>query len=736
MYSKRRSSNSLLDEATESNTARTVMLLFRLAIVLVFVLLVGRLYQLQIVRGDEYRVDADNNRFRLVEVPAPRGVMYDKTGQILVRNRPSFEVSLVPDDIPLDDPDTEIDETSVEIERVLKLLEADTDPTIAVRIGELMFRRLGRVDFADTVAEAGLDLDYILVPGPTEYIPSEDGGEPQEVSNPVLVPDISKPVPLTGLVALTKRSIELGRQGSASEAVPILDLVERIPAFEIVEESYRMPSVRVREVPVREYVYGDLLSHTLGFMGPIPAALEDNYREQGYANPNERVGLNGLEYTYQKELRGLPGFKNLEVDILGREMRTVGQVIEPVPGYNLVLNIDRRLQQAMAEKLSAMMEEKEAPWGVTIAMNPQTGAILGMVSLPSYDNNIFAEAIDEDYLALEKDERRPLINYAIGGLYPPGSTFKMVTATGALQENLISGRTNIVDAGPIYLPNKFFPNDFSQAQEFVSWNHALGIVHGAINVVQALALSNDIFFYWVGGGYPPADFIGLGQKNLAKWSELFGYGEPTGIDLPGEVGGLVPDDQWKRQLYAESWTTGDSYNMSIGQGYLLSTPLQVLVSSAAVANGGTVYEPQIVYQIVDSAGGLQRDFEPIVRRQLPIDPGIIELVQEGMWTTVNGDYGTAPNARVDGVTVAGKTGTAEYCEYIPEEEDCRRDEKDNLPTHAWFVGYAPYEDPEIAIVTFLYDGGEGSEAAVPVTQQIMEYYFTEISPRAAESTTP
>lgn len=729
MFDERRRLTGINPEPDTGNVARTAMFVFRLALAVAFFVLVGRLYQLQIVRGDDYRLSADNNRFRLQEVPPPRGVMYDRTGQILVRNRPSFEVSLVPDDLPFDDPETEVNETTAEIARVLDLLEVDSDDEIAIRIGELMFRRLGRSDFADTVSSVGIELEYVLVPGPTEIIEPEDGGEPREVSNPVLIPDISKPVPFDGLVALVQRAVELGRQGSASQPVPILDLVDRIPAFEIVEESYRIPSVRVREVPVREYVYGELLSHVLGFMGPIPAAVEEQYRANGYSNPNERVGLNGLEFAYQRELRGLPGFKNLEVDILGREMRTVGQVIDPVPGYNLILNIDRRLQQVMYDELAAKMEELEAPWGVTIAMNPQNGAVLGMVSLPSYDNNIFAEAIDEDYLALERDERRPLINYAIGGLYPPGSTFKMVTATAALQEGVITGRTQVVDAGPMYLPNRFLPNDPSAAQRFVSWNHRLGIVHGAVNVVQALALSNNIFFYWIGGGYPPADFVGLGQKKLSEWARLFGYGERTGIDVPGEVDAFVPDDQWKRQLYAESWTTGDSYNMSIGHGYVLATPLQVLVATTAVANGGTVYQPQIVYQIVDSAGGLQRDFEPIVRRELPLDPGIMDLVQEGMWTTVNSDYGTGAASRVPGVTVAGKTGTAEFCEYIPELEDCRRDKEDNLPTHAWYVAYAPYENPEIAIVTFVYDGGEGSAAALPVAQRILQTYFTEISPR-------
>jgi len=221
----------------------------------------------------------------------------------------------------------------------------------------------------------------------------------------------------------------------------------------------------------------------------------------------------------------------------------------------------------------------------------------------------------------------------------------------------------------------------------------------------------------------------LGQAKLSEWTARFGYGESTGVDLPGEVSAIVPNDQWKRQLYAESWTTGDSYNMAIGQGYVLATPLQVLVSTAAVANGGTIYKPQIVRQIVDASGGLQRDFEPIAVREVGVDADLMELVRQGMWAAVNAPGGTAYGVKLDDVIVAGKTGTAEFCEYIPEEEDCRRDEKGFLPFHAWFVTFAPYDDPEIALVVFLYDGGEGSEAAVPVARGILEYYFDEISPR-------
>lgn len=724
----------IFERETAGDTSRLSVVLFRLTLLIVFFLLVGRIFQLQVVEGETFRERAASNRYELVEMPAKRGVIYDSNNHILARNRPSFEVVLIPEYIVDDDLTTSEDEEALAIENVLRVLRADSDPNIALRIAELMFRRLGRSDYAGAVEGAGVKLNYIEVPASTILDATADQTTESQ-QEMIAIPDISEPLPMAGLVALVQSLVSSRKLGTASQPIPILNLVDRIQAFAVEEETYRLPGVRVLSVPVREYVYKDLMSHVLGFMGPIPKEALDRYKTQGYANPNEKVGLSGLEYSYQTELRGLPGYEQIEVDILGRKIRTVSTTVEAQTGSNLVLSIDRRLQAVMHNALQAKMDEVEAQWGVTIAMNPQNGAVLGLVSLPSYDNNIFAEQIDlKAYKALAEDKRLPMINYAIGGRYPPGSTYKIVSAMAALAEGVIEPDTQIVDAGPIYLPNQFFPNDLSQAQRFVSWNHPRGIVHGAMTVVEGLALSNDIFFYWIGGGYPPAQFRGLGNKNLAKWSELFGYGAPTGIDIPGEVEGLVPTDQWKRQLYAETWTTGDSYNMSIGQGYLLSTPLQVLASFVAVANGGTLYQPQIVYQVRDANGNLQRDFTPKIIRQLPVDPDDMKAVEQGLWTVVNGVRGTAPNSRVEGIEVAGKTGTAEYCdiyekEDAPGEYDCRRDEKDNLPTHAWYAAYAPFNKPEIVVVAFVYDGGEGSGTAVPIVQTILQSYFKELHPR-------
>lgn len=698
--------------------------LIRLLVVAAFFVLVGRLYQLQVVQGESYQVDAERNRLRRIEIPAPRGVIYDRNGEVLARNRPSYEISIVPSDLPQDDLDTEADEEQVAILDLLFVLGADQDVDLTLRIQQRMFRKLGYLDYTRVLDEAAIPVILLALP---QNNPASVDGEGNEVDPgpplpPVLIPDINEPLPIIGLAALVQRAVDLGRQGSAFEAVPILDVVSQAQAFFLNEEAYRLPGMRVQQKPVREYVYAELTSHLLGFMGPIPAELAEDYTRSGYTNPNETVGLSGIEASYQENLRGIPGERQIEVDILGRESRTVGEPVQPIPGQNLYLGIDIRLQRVMFESLSARLRESGAPSGVALAMDPRNGQVLGLVSLPAFDNNVFSEGLDEKYLALEQDPLKPLINYAIGGLYSPGSTFKIVTASGALEEGVINPSTRIVDSGPLYLPNRFFPNDFEQAQKFVSWNHKLGINHGPLTVIDALALSNDIFFYWAGGGYL-TQFQGLGDSRLAKWAKLFGYGEPTGIDLPGEVGPSIPDDQWKRVNWAESWVTGDSYNMAIGQGYLLATPLQVLESVLPIANGGFLYQPQVVYRIVDTELGRAQEFTPRLIREVPLAETTLSAVREGLWRVVNSNYGTAPNGRLPDIVVAGKTGTAEFCEYIPELEDCRRDKDDNLPTHAWYVAFAPFEAPEIAVLTFIYDGGEGSEAAVPVATQILDTYF-------------
>ena len=714
------------ERAARTATATSIIVRFTLAATfLVFCL---RLYSLQIVSGASYQEQAAVNRLREIDTHAPRGVIYDRNGEILARNRPSFVIAVIPADLPPDDIATEINEQRIALERLLAVLEADSDREMAIRIAEVMFLHLGREDFKNTVESTGLTLSFRLVD--LEVLKLDEEGREILEEVPTLIPNLAEPLPVGGLLALLERAVAIGTQGSSYKPVSVLELVDREKAFQVAEETYQLRGVHVLQKPVREYPYRELAGHVLGFLGPIPKLAADNYKARGYEDPNEPVGLNGLEYTYQDSLRGLPGKRLVEVDILGRKSRTVNIVREPAPGLNLNLSLDIRLQEIMHNALARQLEETGAPHAVALAMDPRDGSMLGLVSLPSYDNNIFSEGLGEEYQALEveDDTRRPLYNYAIGGLYPPGSTFKLVTSTAALAEHVITPYTTLVDRGPIYLPNFFFPNDSTQAQEFVSWNHKLNILHGAMTIVKGIGFSNDIFFYYLGGGFP--DFMtGLGSERLAKWMRLYGFGELTGVDLPGEVAAFVPDEQWKRLTKAESWTTGDSYNMAIGQGYVLGTPMQVLVSTAAVANGGYVVKPQFVQQTVDTQNRVQWQYEPEKQERLPVDPGLLAYVQKGMWYAVNGIAGTAGNSRVEGITVAGKTGTAEFCDPDPELKDCTdRDDKGNLPFHAWYTAYAPYENPEIVVTVFVYSGGEGSAVAIPVAQEILDAWFNELRP--------
>jgi penicillin-binding protein 2 len=347
--------------------------------------------------------------------------------------------------------------------------------------------------------------------------------------------------------------------------------------------------------------------------------------------------------------------------------------------------------------------------GVVIAMNPQTGEILALVSLPSYDNNLFSRGISaQDYAQLSDDPERPLVNHALSGQYPPGSAFKIVAAAAGLEEQVIRRDTRLSCAGKLLLPNKYFPTDPSKSQVFKCW-YQWG--HGALNVVDAIAQSCDIFFYQVGGGFE--DFSGLGMDTLGKYCRAFGFGEPTGIALLGEAPGLIPDDRWKRTTYGDPWVTGDTYNAVIGQGYVLATPLQLLNATAAVANGGTLYRPQLVHQIVDNEGRVVQDLHPEVIRQVPVSAQNLELVRVGMRSAVT--IGTAHRVNLAQVAVAGKTGTAEY--------PGPRDADGILPTHAWFTAFAPYDEPEIALVVFVSGGHEGAKIAVPIAAQILRSYF-------------
>jgi penicillin-binding protein 2 len=510
-----------------------------------------------------------------------------------------------------------------------------------------------------------------------------------------------------------KDMVDEARDTAPYRPLTIKTNVDRDTVFIIEEEHLDLPGVLIEIDPIRQYLSGDLTSHIIGYVGPIPSEQAEAYANQGYDPNSDTVGLTGVELTFDEELRGSKGYKYIEVDVAGREVKAVGDPQPPLPGHNLILTIDLELQQFMEEALRRGMESVESESGVAIAMNPQTGEILSLVSLPSYDNNLFATGISqEDWARLEEDPRKPLVNHAITGQYPPGSAFKIIPAAAALEEGVVNRRTTLTCQGTLWLPNKYFPDDPELAQPFYCWIHKYGQGHGALNIVQAIAQSCDIFFYQLGGGFK--EFEGLGLERLSEYAGLFGLGQPTGIDLPGEASGLVPTQKWKRINYAENWSTGDTYNVSIGQGFILLTPLQLLNATAAVANGGTLYRPQIVYQVTDAEGQVIRPFAPEVIRQVPVSEENLATVREGMRQAV--EWGTARQAQLEGIEVAGKTGTAEY-------PGPPIDDEGHLPTHAWFTAFAPVQEPEIALVIFVAGGGEGTTTAVPIATEILRYYF-------------
>lgn len=655
---------------------------FRLVVFVAFAILGIRLVDLQYVQGEYYAERADQNRFRVSQVAASRGIVYDRNGELLVRNRASYKVQIIPSYLP--------DDTTEEALIFARLSEL-LDLPVTTDIESLAGYNNGHFH-AITHHQYNRQLDQqIINPRSRRYINSPKG---------------------------IRDAVEAERYRAPFRPIDIAEDVDPIIIAKIEEERLSLPGVFIDIEPIRDYLYGEELGPVLGYTGPIPAEQLADYEADGY-ELTDRIGLAGLEYTYEDMLRGAKGFEEIEVDATGQKIRTIQSLEEAIPGHNLKLTIDIELQQVMQEALQEMMTEVESNQGAAVAMNPKTGEILGMVSLPTYDNNTFSRGITARELALlSEDPWTPLINHAIAGFYPPGSTFKIVPAAGALQERTVYSDTIFIDEGTLYLPNQFAPENRNLDQPFFCW---LRSGHQEVNAVLALAYSCNVYYYQIGGGYFPTEYEGLGLDRLGSYARMFGYGEASGIDLPAEGDGLIPDARWKRLNHAERWLTGDTYNMSVGQGFVLATPLQVLNSFAAIANNGTLYRPFIVKEVVDAENNSIFTREPEAIRQLDIDPQFMRLIQQGLRLVIEEEAGTAhDDFDVPGVIASGKTGTAEYCDEYPE---CI-DRNGRVRTkHAWFASYAPSFDPEIVTVVFVYGGDEGSQTAVPVTNSILRHYF-------------
>ena len=473
----------------------------------------------------------------------------------------------------------------------------------------------------------------------------------------------------------------------------------RDQALEIESRPDEFPGVVVTEAGRRNYLLGSSASHLLGYVGRPSQQDLLRYPEVRSA---DTVGKAGLEVVYEEFLRGRPGEKLIEVNATGEALRE-RFIAKAAPGRDVLLEIDGRLERFAASTLERHIRALGKKAGAVVAIDPRDGAVRAMVSYPGYDANRLGGGISPaEFARLLDDPAKPFFDRAVSGGYPAGSTIKPILAAAALDEGIIDPNRQIYDPGYISVPNPFDP---SNPTIFKDWK-ALGWV----DMRRALAWSANVYFYTVGGGY--AGIRGLGIERMKGWLERFGWGSALGIDLPGEYGGLVPDPEKKKAIRPRDpiWRIGDTYITSIGQGDLEATPLQLAASAAAIANGGTLWKPRVARAVLDGDGRAVREFPAVTLRTGLASQAALSVVQEGMRQAVTD--GSASALLDLPFPVAGKTGTAQTGVYGKN--------------HGWFIGFAPFDHPEIAIAVLVEEGTGGSTDAVPIAKEILYYYFTEV----------
>ena len=659
---------------------------FYIVIALVLGYYIIRLFTLQVIQGAEYTQKSLNNSTSRITLPSTRGMIYDRNGYILAKNVASYNVVITPAFLPLD---------TGAVQEIYRNLSELIDVPVSNGVINDETVRL----FTPCLTDLGIEQIVVI-------------GDSNWPYNPVR----------------------------------IKCNVDEKTALIIRGHKTDWPGVDVEVEPIRDYPTGDLTSEVIGFLGPIPAAFEQEYRDLGFLPGRDKVGYAGVEASMQTELAGKNGERLVELDVAGQEKRNLEEPVDPIPGQNIKLTIDSRLQLVAKTALkreidfwNTFLAETKSQNGVVIAINPKTGEILAMVSYPTYENNRMARLIPGDYYEqLISDPFRPLFNHAISAEHPPGSVFNMASAIGALNEGVIDLNKQLVDPGKIVINQVYYANDPGTPREYVCW---LETGHGMVNFIKGVAESCDVFFYKIGGGYQ--DEIpdgGLGIYRIGEYARALGYGQVLGIELPGEENGLIPDPRWKRLNVGENWSSGDTYIGTMGQGYVLATPLQVLVSIAALANDGKLMKPTIIKEFMDSDGKIIQPFKAEMIHDITVDPVItvydgtipttekktvqpwvIEKAKEGMREVVLTGTMAKEMASWQPNPSAGKTGTAEYCDDVARAKDLCV--PGSWPAHAWYVGYAPYDDPEIAVVAFVYNGGEGSSVAGPIVMEVLKAYF-------------
>lgn len=568
-------------------------------VVFLSAILAFRLWHLQVLKGGEYKKIDERNRLRVLDILPPRGIIFDRNDTPLVKNIPSFDISVVREDLPED---------------------------------------------ADTLTD------------------------------------------LAGLLGLEKKVISARLKGRTSKPFEPVTLKEDVSFEEVARVEARkidFPGLQVKVVGGREYTYGHSASHVLGYLGSM--SMSQMRSSEYFGVPHDSViGQFGVEKVYDNTLRGVAGKKVIEVDALGRIMKVV-RIQRPIKGENIKLAIDINLQVEAEKSLRGLA-------GAVVALKADTGEVLALASAPTFDPNLFVRGINsKDWKKLIRDPRKPLLNRAIQSQYPPGSTFKIITAIAALEEGMINTDTTFYCKGSIYF-----------GRVFRCWKAA---GHGYVNLNKAITESCDVYFYEI------AKKIDI--DILAQYALGFGLGRPTGIGLEGEASGIVPTTGWKLERKKERWYTGESLNTVIGQGYLSTTPLQMARLTAAVVNGGKVFEPHL---LMDSE--IKGKTEGIVK----IKPENTEAIKKALMSVVEHEHGTGWRARSDLVSIGGKTGTTQVIGGSTKEEDL----PDKYKDHAWFVAFAPEAGTEIAVAVFVEHGGHGSTSAAPIAKRIIDEYYKEL----------
>ncbi len=513
---------------------------------------------------------------------------------------------------------------------------------------------------------------------------------------------------LTGTPAADINAAIDGNPGSRFDLVRIAQDVPKETANLIAEAGFDLPGVEVVVEARRQYATGTLLAQILGYTGPISADQLDRLKAQGYL-PDDILGKTGLEAYYEDQLRGVYGSETVERDASGRKLQVLDTVSQAQAGDSLRLTIDTKEQQYAQKALQWGMKAAGLKRGVVIVMNPQTGEVLALVSLPTYDNNAFARGISvKDYAKLLNNKDKPLLNHAIAAHYPPGSTYKLVTGTGALSDRKISPTTRVLTRPFLTLgQSKFF-----------DWNHR---GFGRCNIYCGFGHSSDTFFFQLAGM--------LGIDRLAYWAKDFGFGAKTGIDLPGEVNGIVPSNDWKLQNLGARIFPGEVYQAGIGQGYDVVTPIALINAYASLANGGKLYQPQLVREIVGPDGSIVRPFKPILIHKLHAPKNVLATMRGAARSVVTLRH--TYNLVDLPIVVAGKSGTAEFG---------TRDSKGRLPFHSWFVGFTPKDptkkasDPEglnalakgdsqLIVLAFAYDSRTKGNAATEIVKYYLQLHY-------------